>query len=117
MTSPVALPFPPALQAPGTAGAPFEAVASLADLPPGSMLRITRGDLDVLVVHSEAGLVAIEDRCPHMAAPLSVGRLEGCLVHCPLHRGSFDLRDGEVVTFPTTGGPGRRRRRAPRLVA
>ena len=39
-----------------------------------------------------------------MAAPLSVGRLEGCILHCPLHRGSFDLRDGEVATFPTTGG-------------
>jgi 3-phenylpropionate/trans-cinnamate dioxygenase ferredoxin subunit len=104
MTSPAPLPFPAALQAPGTAGAPFEALATLADLPPGAMLRVSRGDLDVLIVHSEAGIAATEDRCPHMAAPLSAGHLEGCVVHCPLHRGSFDLRDGEVVTFPTTGG-------------
>lgn len=104
MTSPVSLPFPPALQAPGTTDAPFVAVAALADVPPGAMVRITRGDLDVLIAHSEAGIVATEDRCPHMAAPLGAGRLEGCIVHCPLHRGSFDLRDGEVVTFPTTGG-------------
>jgi nitrite reductase/ring-hydroxylating ferredoxin subunit len=68
------------------------------------MLRISRGDLDVLIVHCEAGIAATEDRCPHMSAPLSEGRLEGCLVHCPLHRGAFDLRDGDVVTFPTTGG-------------
>jgi nitrite reductase/ring-hydroxylating ferredoxin subunit len=68
------------------------------------MLRVSRGDLDVLIANSGAGLVAIEDRCPHMSAPLSVGRLEGCILFCPLHRGSFDLRDGEVVTFPTTGG-------------
>lgn len=104
MTSPVVLPFPAALQAPGTVGAPFEAAVTLAGLPPGAMLRITRGDLDVLIVHSEAGIAATEDRCPHMSAPLSAGRLDGCVVHCPLHRGSFDLRDGEVVTFPTTGG-------------
>ncbi len=65
----------------------------MADVPPGTMLRITRGDLDVLIVHGEAGVAAIEDRCPHMAAPFSVGRLEGCLIHCPLHRGSFDLRE------------------------
>ena len=101
---PAFLPFPPALQAPGTDGAPFEAVASLADLPLGSMLRVTRGDLDVLLVHSDAGIAAVDDRCPHMSAPFSVGRLEGCVLHCPLHRGAFDLRDGEVVTFPTTGG-------------
>ncbi len=104
MTSPGPQPFPPGLQAPGTSASPYEDVAALADVPPGTMLRVTRGDLDVIIVHSEAGVAAIEDRCPHMAAPLSVGRLEGCLIHCPLHRGSFDLRDGEVVSFPTTGG-------------
>jgi nitrite reductase/ring-hydroxylating ferredoxin subunit len=96
--------FPPELRAPGVADAPFEVVARVADLPAGSMLRVSRGDLDVLIAHTALGLVAVEDRCPHMAAPLSEGRLEGCLVHCPLHQGSFDLRDGETVTFPTTGG-------------
>ena len=104
MTSPRPLPFPPGLQAPGTADAPFAAVVELESLPLGSLLRVSRGDLDVLVAHTDAGLVATEDRCPHMAAPLSAGGLEGCVVHCPLHRGAFDLRDGETVTFPTTGG-------------
>jgi nitrite reductase/ring-hydroxylating ferredoxin subunit len=96
--------FPAHLQVAGTSGAPFEPLAALADLPPGRMLRVTRGDLDLLLVHSDAGIAAIEDRCPHMAAPLSVGSLDGCVVHCPLHRGAFDLRDGNVVVFPTTGG-------------
>jgi nitrite reductase/ring-hydroxylating ferredoxin subunit len=104
MSTPRLLPFPPELQAAGTAGAPFEAAVPLTDLPQGSMLRITRGDLDVLIAHTEAGLVATDDRCPHMSAPFSAGRLEGCTLHCPLHRGAFDVRDGEVVTFPTTGG-------------
>jgi len=104
MASPLILDFPPHLGAPGSADAPFEPVLPLDELPLGAMARITRGDLDVLVVHTEAGLVAVEDRCPHMSAPLSAGRLEDCTLHCPLHRGAFDLRDGEVVTFPTTGG-------------
>jgi 3-phenylpropionate/trans-cinnamate dioxygenase ferredoxin subunit len=104
MTSSSPLPFPPELQAPGTDASPYAAVAAVADIPPGTMLRISWGDLDVLIAHSEAGIAAIEDRCPHMAAPFSVGRLEGCILHCPLHRGSFDLRDGNVATFPTTGG-------------
>ena len=104
MSSPPLLDFPPYLQAPGTDHASFEPAVSLAELPPGTLLRLTRGDLDVLLAHTDAGIVATDDRCPHMSAPLSAGRLEGCTLSCPLHRGSFDVCDGEAVTFPTTGG-------------
>jgi nitrite reductase/ring-hydroxylating ferredoxin subunit len=74
------------------------------DVPPGQMLRVTSGDLDLLLMHTDLGLAVTEDRCPHMAAPLSVGRLDGCEVDCPLHKGRFDLRTGDTVRFPTTGG-------------
>jgi len=104
MSQPSILDYPPHLQAPGTTGAPFTPVIRVAELPPGSMTRVSHGDFDVLVAYTDAGLVAVDDRCPHMSAPFSAGRLEGCTLHCPLHRGSFDARDGEVVTFPTTGG-------------
>ncbi len=104
MSAAVSLPFPAELQAPGTSAAPFEPALALSDLPLGSMTRVSRGDLDLLVVHTDEGIAATEDRCPHMSAPFSEGRLEGCTIHCPLHRGAFDVRDGEVVTFPTTGG-------------
>jgi nitrite reductase/ring-hydroxylating ferredoxin subunit len=104
MTSARPLLFPPELQAPGTADRPYEPMVRVGDLPTGTMLRVTRGDLDILLTHSEAGIAATEDRCPHMAAPLSTGELSGCIVRCPLHNGAFDLRDGEVVVFPTTGG-------------
>lgn len=104
MPSASLLPFPPALQAPGTRDAPFRAAVPLADLPLGTMVRFSHHDLDVLVAHTEAGILAVDDRCPHMSAPFSAGRLEGCTLHCPLHRGTFDVRDGEVITFPTTGG-------------
>jgi nitrite reductase/ring-hydroxylating ferredoxin subunit len=96
--------IPAGLHAPGTATATFHDVAALADVPPGAMLRVTRGDLDVLLAHTDVGLVATDDRCPHMSAPLSLGRLDGCLVDCPLHSGRFDLSTGETVQFPTTGG-------------
>lgn len=104
MTDSAPLPYPPTLQAPGTRDAAWEPVAALADLPPGALLRISRGDLDVLIAHTAAGLVATEDRCPHMAAPLSIGALDGCEIACPLHKGRFDLATGEVTVFPTTGG-------------
>ncbi len=104
MTTPRVLQFPPALQAPGTRDAQYRPVLALDDLPMGSMRRVTHGDLDVLIAHTVAGIVATDDRCPHMSAPLSIGRLEDCQVTCPLHQGRFDLSTGGVTRFPTTGG-------------
>jgi 3-phenylpropionate/trans-cinnamate dioxygenase ferredoxin subunit len=96
--------IPDGLVAIGAGAAQFEPVARLEDLPQGKMLRVTRGDQDVLLINGERGICAIADRCPHMSAPLSLGALDGCIVACPLHRGTFDLCDGSVVQFPTTGG-------------
>src|SRR5438046_2400784 len=98
------MPIPAGLQAVGTRDAPFERVAGADDVPLGSMLRVTRGDIDLLVVHTPAGICVTDDRCPHMSAPLSLGSLDECVVGCPLHKGQFDLSTGEVVQFPTTGG-------------
>ncbi len=97
-------PYPSELQAPGSAGAPFEDVLDVADLPPGALRRVSRGDLDLLLAHTPAGIVATDDRCPHMSAPLSIGELDGCVVACPLHDGRFDLATGDPVQMPTTGG-------------
>ena len=104
MTSLTPLPFPPTLQAPGTESAPWVPLTPVEQIPESGLLRVSDGDLDVLIAATTEGLVATEDRCPHMAAPLSAGTLDGCEVTCPLHRGSFDLCDGSTVTFPTTGG-------------
>lgn len=97
-------PFRADLQALGTADAPFEDVLALDALPAGAMRRISRGDLDILLAHTSVGIVATDDRCPHMSAPLSIGELDGCVVACPLHEGRFDLATGDPVRMPTTGG-------------
>lgn len=103
-TFPIPAAFPPELTAPGVADGQTVDAGSLADLPEGAMRRVSHGDLDVLVAHTPAGIVAVDDRCPHMAAPLSIGTIQGCVVACPLHEGRFDLCSGEVVQMPTTGG-------------
>ena len=98
------LAFPPHLLTPGAGGAPFAAVLPIAELPEGSMRRVSLGDLDLLLAHTSAGIAAVDDRCPHMAAPLSIGELDGCVVACALHSGRFDLASGDPVQMPTTGG-------------
>ena len=96
--------FRPELLALGTAGADFRRLCAFADLPAGAMRRVTVDGLDVLVAHTTGGIVAVDDRCPHMSAPLSIGVLDGCVVACPLHEGRFDLCTGVPVQMPTTGG-------------
>ncbi|HET7030838.1 MAG TPA: Rieske 2Fe-2S domain-containing protein [Candidatus Limnocylindrales bacterium] len=103
-TFPIPAAFPLELTAPGAATGRTLEAGLVADLPEGSMRRVTSGDLDVLVAHTPAGIVAVDDRCPHMSAPLSIGELDGCVVACPLHHGRFDLCSGDVVRMPTTGG-------------
>jgi nitrite reductase/ring-hydroxylating ferredoxin subunit len=103
--TPRPLDFPATLRSPAVPpDAPFERVLDLDELPPGGMRRVSRGDLDVLLAHTPDGIVAVDDRCPHMSAPLSIGALDGCVVACPLHEGRFDLATGEPVRMPTTGG-------------
>jgi nitrite reductase/ring-hydroxylating ferredoxin subunit len=92
------------LRASGTDGAPFERFVRLEDLPPGGLRRVSRGDLDILLARTPDGVFAVDDRCPHMAAPLSIGTLDGCVVDCPLHSGRFDLCSGEPVRMPNSGG-------------
>ena len=77
---------------------------SLEDLQREGRLLTKVGSLPVLVVWNEGRAFAIEDRCPHMAAPLSLGELDGCLIACPLHSGQFDLATGNPTRMPTTGG-------------
>ena len=55
----------------------------------------------IAVFHTDDGEVyAIDDTCTHQDASLADGWLEGCLVECPLHASSFDLRTGEVDQPP-----------------
>lgn len=96
--------IPPRLTAIGAASASFEPALPVDELPPAALRRVTYGDLDVLLVHTSNGIVAIDDRCPHMSAPLSLGELDGCLIACPLHSGQFDLATGNPTRMPTTGG-------------
>ena len=97
-------PIPSGLTAIGARGAELVPALPVGELAPGEMRRVSFGDLDILLAWGSDGIVAVDDRCPHMSAPLSLGRLEGCLVDCPLHSGQFDLSTGRATRMPTTGG-------------
>jgi len=84
-------------------------VCALADLPPGESTRVV-AHVPLAVFNAGGELFAIDDTCTHQDASLADGWLEGCLVECPLHASSFDLRSGNptgppakrpVRTYPT----------------
>jgi vanillate O-demethylase monooxygenase subunit len=55
----------------------------------------------VVVFRTDGGqAVALEDRCCHRQAPLSMGRLVGNVVHCPYHGLQFDST-GTCVKVPS----------------
>jgi vanillate O-demethylase monooxygenase subunit len=58
-------------------------------------------DEPVLLFRKDDGTaVALEDRCCHRQAPLSMGKLVGNIVHCPYHGLQFDAA-GKCVKVPS----------------
>jgi phenylpropionate dioxygenase-like ring-hydroxylating dioxygenase large terminal subunit len=69
------------------------------DLAPGA-LRAVRILGEPLVLFRAGGeIAAFEDRCPHRAAPLSLGRCEGETLRCMYHGVRF-AADGSCVEVP-----------------
>jgi nitrite reductase/ring-hydroxylating ferredoxin subunit len=78
----------------------FEAALPLAAVPPGSMRACVIGGREVVICHTREGLFALDNICTHAQARLCEGRLRATRLVCPLHGGSFDIRDGRVLGPP-----------------
>ena len=77
-------------------------VCPLDELPPGSMKLVPAGQITVGVYNCDGDLYALEDRCSHDDGPLVEGEWEPdrCVVICPRHGASFDIRSGRALTLP-----------------
>jgi nitrite reductase/ring-hydroxylating ferredoxin subunit len=67
---------------------------------PGGMTACEAGGLRLVLCNAGGAPYVVQDRCPHAFATLSDGRLEGCVLECPLHGGRLDVRDGRPVAAP-----------------
>lgn len=74
-------------------------VASLSDLPVGSMKHVRVGDHRVLLVRTSDGVSALDHACPHQGYGLTQGYLdaEAGLVTCAWHNWKFRVDDGRCV--------------------
>jgi nitrite reductase/ring-hydroxylating ferredoxin subunit len=80
--------------------------ADAKDLPQGAMKGTEVAGAKVLLVHGSSGIRAFEDRCGHMAAPMSIGTFKSGVLKCPLHAAVFDAETGAVRGPPQMHAPG-----------
>jgi toluene monooxygenase system ferredoxin subunit len=63
----------------------------------GEQRRFVIGPRRIIVLRTEAGVFAYEDRCPHLGLPLSKGTFEGQTLTCYAHQFTFDAETGEGI--------------------
>jgi nitrite reductase/ring-hydroxylating ferredoxin subunit len=80
----------------------FVAVAKTGDLTPGQIKWVVVERERVVLANVDGTFYALRDVCGHKNAPLSRGRLVGCLIECPLHFAQFDMRTGKFVDGPVS---------------
>ena len=78
----------------------FVPVAKTGDVPLGAMIVVAIDRERIMIANVDGQFYALRDMCGHRNAPLSRGRLEGCIVECPLHFAQFDVRSGKLIDGP-----------------
>jgi nitrite reductase (NADH) small subunit len=76
----------------------FQKLASLNEVPPGTVLEIVEGGDLYALCNIEGEVRAMSGVCPHNGGPLGQGALDGSLVTCPWHAWQFDSATG-ACTF------------------
>ncbi len=71
-------------------------VVPASDLPPGSVRSFLVGSRRIVVANVDGDVRATDELCPHLAVPLSQGRIDGRCLTCVGHGSTFDLDDGSV---------------------
>ena len=83
-------------------------VGSMRELSRGGRVRVRSGAMDVILVKCDDAVYACDNTCAHQhVAMLHSGTLRGCLVTCPMHGWTFDVRtglsttgEGRIATYP-----------------
>lgn len=74
-------------------------------VPEDGTLAVATGGLDICLYKIDGVIFATDNKCTHGDADLSDGLiLDSCLIECPLHEGTFDIRTGKAVGAPCTIG-------------
>ena len=78
----------------------FVKVARKSELPENDGTYVEVEGNQIALFNLGGEIYALDDACTHVGGPLSQGRVEEGQVECPWHGSRFDIRTGEVKTFP-----------------
>jgi nitrite reductase/ring-hydroxylating ferredoxin subunit len=78
----------------------FLEAAKVSEIGKGRMRSVKLKGIDVLIANVDGRFYALDDRCGHMNALLSMGTLKGKIVTCPFHFAEFDVTTGEKIKDP-----------------
>ena len=76
---------------------PFVRVASLAQLPPGTLTEAVVGENSYAVCNVDGEIHALDGICPHAGGPLGQGALHGDIIVCPWHAWEYNCSTATAV--------------------
>jgi nitrite reductase/ring-hydroxylating ferredoxin subunit len=77
--------------------AEFMEAVKVDEVEKGKMKSVELRGIDVLIANVDGRFYAMDDRCGHMNALLSMGTLKGKTVVCPFHFAEFDVTTGKKI--------------------
>lgn len=75
-------------------------VAKVDEIPSGNMKHVEFYGKEIMIANLDGKFYALNDRCSHTNAPLSMGHIQGNIVICPMHGARFDITTGKKVSDP-----------------
>ena len=76
-------------------------VAKVNEIPPGKMKHVEVNGKEIVVSNIAGKFYAMDDRCGHMNARLSMGNISNDgIVTCPFHGARFEATTGKKIKEP-----------------
>lgn len=80
----------------------FIAVTEVEEIPEKGFLCFNVAGKPLVICRFRDEFFALENVCSHAASTFDGGRMRGYRLMCPLHGGTFDIRDGSATGAPAT---------------
>lgn len=80
----------------------FHSVAKTSEIDEDEALQVVIGRKEIAIFNVGGEFYATDDTCTHAYASLADGYVEGELIECPLHAGTFEIKTGKAVGPPCT---------------
>jgi nitrite reductase/ring-hydroxylating ferredoxin subunit len=78
----------------------FVDITKVDEIPAGKMKHVEVNGKEIVIANMNGKFCALDDRCAHMNAPLSMGNLTGDVVTCPFHGAKFNVASGKKIAEP-----------------